>query len=112
MRRVKYKLTNTVVINPNLNENEFYKRNEQYSLLDKTDFSKDRHIYQFNPVKINLKGRDYLIQFNFCDDPLCKWFGTEQVEYRNPNRRNNFIKAIKELGLEEQLALLQPNKAA
>lgn len=60
---------------------EINQRNKDYPVLsDKkcaTKYSKSL----FQPVTFRLNGMEHNIQYNFCINPFCKWFGKPQIRF-------------------------------
>lgn len=87
MKRLVDKDNSFVSIEPNLNMEEFDQRNQDSQLMEEKAFSTKRaNYYLYNPVKLKIKNEEVNIQMNYCTDPLCKWYGTEQATVSGKTR--------------------------
>ncbi|MDF2556592.1 MAG: hypothetical protein K0R71_420 [Bacillales bacterium] len=60
---------------------ELNDRSKDYLLLTDKQFATKYSKTLFLPVKFRLDGKDHFIQYNFCNNPFCKWFGMPQTRY-------------------------------
>ncbi|MDF2699951.1 MAG: hypothetical protein K0Q49_1507 [Haloplasmataceae bacterium] len=80
MKKLVDKESSFVSIEPNLDLEEFNQRSQDALLMDNKEFaSKRNEYYPYNPVKLKIKNEEVTLQMNYCTDPLCKWYGTEQA---------------------------------
>lgn len=70
------------VIRPVSNE-ELQDRIHHYPLLNPQKFSKRYMHHLYLPVNFLWNGKGYGIQYNFCINPYCKWFGLPQKRFEN-----------------------------
>ncbi|MDF2698911.1 MAG: hypothetical protein K0Q49_467 [Haloplasmataceae bacterium] len=92
MKKPKLKENSKVSIDPNIDLKEYNERESDLSNLSNMQFSSKRKIYMFSPVKLNIKGKEHDIHFNYCTDPLCKWYGSEQILVKGKRKRRKKYK--------------------
>ncbi|WP_257988275.1 hypothetical protein [Bacillus sp. V33-4] len=60
---------------------EINQRNKDYPILSDKKFATKYSKSLFHPVTFRINGVEHSIQYNFCDDQFCKWFGQPQVRF-------------------------------
>ncbi len=63
--------------------NQIIERHKEYLTLSKNDFMKKYRKHIFTPAVININGESHEIQFNYCINTFCKWYGMPQKKYDN-----------------------------
>jgi len=56
-------------------------RNKDYPVLSNSKYATKYSKSLFLPVKFRLNGEEHSIQYNFCINPFCKWFGKSQTRF-------------------------------
>jgi hypothetical protein len=74
--------SNIKVICPISNE-EISMRYEDYSKLEEVKFAKKYRGLLYKDVILDIEGKEYQIQANFCTSPFCRWHGMQQHKYDN-----------------------------
>ncbi|MDM5188045.1 insertion element protein [Bacillus sp. DX4.1] len=83
LKRLATKEDNIVVIESPITSTELSECEKDYPLLFPSDFAKKYRDLLFQPVKFHFKGQPFLIQFNRCTNPFCKWFGETQKRFED-----------------------------
>ena len=87
MRKIKTLLSKTnkdfaYSIVPRTGE-EIFSRYKDYMVLTEKEFGKKHQIKWHEPFTLVIGNKEYEIQFNFCTDPFCKWFGKPQENFES-----------------------------
>ena len=69
-------------------------RNNEYRELSDVKFKKKYRSYLFKPVTIELPEEDFEIQYNFCNNTFCKWYGQPQYKYANIKNKPSRYKLV------------------
>ena len=64
-------------------DNIIAERDKDYHELSDVEFKKKYRTYLYAPAYIELKDKTYRLQYNFCNNTFCKWYGQPQVKYTN-----------------------------
>jgi len=64
-------------------ESDHVLRHKEYPLLPDVEFQKKYHHLVYTPAQIVIDGVTHKLQFNFCNNIFCKWFGQPQLRYEN-----------------------------
>lgn len=80
-KRLATKQDNLVVVNTPVNNTTIKDREKYYDLLDPNRFSKRYNDALFHPVSFLKNNQIYHIQYNFCTNPFCKWYGLQQEKF-------------------------------
>ncbi|MGE5559897.1 MAG: transposase [Chloroflexota bacterium] len=79
-------------------------RQRDYKVLSPKRFAdKYRPLMLFRPVKIRYRGKDYLIQVNFCAEVFCRWFGIPQGIISDPTAKGKPTGRYRLSGTEREL---------
>ena len=81
MKRLSNKQDSVVSVVPPVSDSDIEDRKKQYGILDTKKFATRYNNLLFTPVQFDWKGTIHQIQFNFCTDPFCKWFGKDQERF-------------------------------
>lgn len=77
----RQKKTASLLFHNPVNEEELKDRKEQYQLLSDKQFAFRYNHMLFLPVEFTWDGITHKIQYNFCTNPYCKWYGQEQFRF-------------------------------
>lgn len=77
-----------------LSNEDILKRQTDYPLLGEIDFAKKYRGLLYKEVTLNIKGKEYKIQANFCTNPFCKWFGLPQYKYEDIKSKPSRYKLV------------------
>lgn len=89
LKRLLNKTDSLVDIESPVSKTEFLQREEFYKEIPPNRFATKFRGALFQPVKVNYKGKEIIIQMNCCINPYCKNFGLSQMHYdvkRKPQR--------------------------
>lgn len=75
-------------------DDEISDRDDEYPILSKTQFAKKYRKHVFVPATITIDKCVHPINFNFCANPFCKWYGQPQVKYNTLKHRPSRYKLI------------------
>lgn len=70
-----------VSVVPPVSDSDIEDRKKQYDILDTKKFATRYNNLLFTPIQFDWNGATHQIQFNFCTDPFCKWFGRDQERF-------------------------------
>lgn len=85
--------SNIKVICPISNE-EISMRYEDYSKLEEVKFAKKYRGLLYKDVILDIEGKEYQIQANFCTSPFCRWHGMQQHKYDNIKNKPSRYKLV------------------
>lgn len=69
-------------------------RNKDYPILSDKKFATKYSKSLFLPVKFRLNDVEHSIQYNFCINPFCKWFGQPQTRFTSVKNKPYRYKLI------------------
>lgn len=69
-----------VVVKEPLSSEELLDRQLDYPLLNPRRFAR-RYNKLFDPIEFTYKGENHILQFNYCTNPYCSWFGLPQKKF-------------------------------
>jgi transposase-like protein len=69
-------------------------RNKDYPVLSDKKFATKHSKSLFLPVKFRLNNAEHTIQYNFCINPFCKWFGQPQTRFSSVKNKPYRYKLI------------------
>lgn len=91
LKRLSNKQDSVLSVIPPVSDNEIEERNKHYGELEPTKYAKKYNHLLFTPVQFYWNDRIYQIQYNFCTDPFCKWFGRNQERFEKvPNKPSRY----------------------
>lgn len=70
-----------VSVVPPVSDGDIEDRKKHYGILDTTKYAKRYNHLLFSPVQFHWNDKTFQIQYNFCTDPFCKWFGRDQERF-------------------------------
>ncbi|SDH73445.1 hypothetical protein [Desulfosporosinus hippei] len=65
-------------------------RNKEYTSLSNIEFEKKYRHLLFSAGILDLNGKQYSIQLNYCANPFCKWYGQSQKRYESKNKPSRY----------------------
>lgn len=77
-----------------LSNEDIEKRQNDYPVLGDVEFAKRYRGLLFKEVSLNIKGKEYKIQANFCTNPFCRWFGLSQYKYQDIKNKPSRYKLV------------------
>ena len=83
LKRLSDKTVSKVKVIPPITQEEVNQREIDYTTLSKMEFSRKYGYLLYTPVELVVDKKSYNIQTNFCANPSCKWYGKEQLKYKN-----------------------------
>jgi len=85
LRRLARPDDHLVTTVPPLSDEELVERANDYAALPPSDYARKHGAILFRPVRVFYEGEWYSLQFNYCTNPFCRWFG-------EPQRRREHLK--------------------
>ena len=90
LKRLATLSDNLVTIKSPVTKGEVESRNNDYPILTPMHFAK-KYNNLFKPVNITFQEKTFQLQFNYCDNPFCKWFGQPQKKFNAvPNKPSRY----------------------
>jgi transposase-like protein len=81
LKRLSNKQDSVVSVVPPVSDGDIEDRKKHYGILDTTKYAKRYNHLLFTPVQFHWNDKTFQIQYNFCTDPFCKWFGRDQERF-------------------------------
>ena len=89
-------------------EDEIDARHSEYESESPAQFRKKYRTYAFKPAAVCIGNGRYLIQYNFCPNPFCHWYGLPQKKYENIKSKPSRYKFSSTIGSEESDLFCNP----
>ena len=83
LKRLIAKEDTLVRITPPICDDDIENRDKDYPVLSPVAFAKKYRNAIFSPITISIDGTIHNVQFNYCSNPFCNWFGEPQVRFNN-----------------------------
>ncbi|MFC4802122.1 insertion element protein [Neobacillus sp. GCM10023253] len=83
IKRLSAKTDNIVNVLSPVSQEEILDRIKNYPLMEPKKFAKRYHHHVYLPTSFIWNGKQYDIEYNFCINPFCKWFGLPQKRFEN-----------------------------
>ncbi|WP_243526665.1 hypothetical protein [Bacillus pseudomycoides] len=80
LKRLAHSSDNIVSFMDPLSSEELLDRQLDYPLLHPRRFAR-KYNKLFDPIEFTYKGEDHTLQFNYCTNPYCSWFGLSQKKF-------------------------------
>ena len=87
---------------------EIERRHTEYQDLSPAQFRKKYRAYAFRPAAVKIQNANHLIQFNFCSNPFCHWYGLPQRRYVGLKSKPSRYKFVDAIGSENSSLYCNP----